>query len=282
MNITIYGLGEAGALIGQEIASASHNSVASGEPSTPGHQSDQCLHKVSGFDPRPVPTPEHIQRVDDAAEAVQDADFVLSFTASVDAKQALQQGLASMPTGCVYADFASASAALKTELATLAASRQIAFVDVALMAMVPGNGIRTPAMCAGSGCDNLVGLLQPLGMPITAVSGQAGDAAQRKLLRSVVIKGLAALLIESLQAAHQTDCADWLWQNLSDEFTDMDHNMLERLVTGTGVHAGRRLHEMQASASQLQELGVEPLMTNSTVKNLQKVLDKGVPKVPGR
>ena len=290
MNITIYGLGEAGSLIGQDIASALHSNdlAASGNRSTP--HPDRCpgkgsggrVCKVTGFDPRPVPTPEHIQRVDDAAEAVQEADFVLSFTASVDAKQALQQGLSSMPADCVYADFASASAGLKAELATLAASRQIRFVDVALMAMVPGNGISTPAMCSGSGHPNLVELLQPLGMPITAVSDQAGDAAQRKLLRSVVIKGLAALLIESLEAAHQTDCADWLWQNLSDEFTRMDHTMLERLVTGTGVHAARRLHEMQASASQLQELGVEPLMTNSTVGSLQKVLEQGVPKVPGR
>lgn len=281
MNITIYGLGEAGSRIGADIARARQNDnaqTASGNNSA--RSAGKGLHKVKGFDPGKVATPEHIHRVDDAAEAVRDADFVLSFTPSVDAKRALQQGLSSMQANCVYADFASTSAGLKTELAELAASRQIRFVDVALMAMVPGNDIRTPAMCAGNGCWTLIELLQPLGMPITAVSDQAGDAAQRKLLRSVVIKGLAGLLIESLEAAHRTDCADWLWQNLTEEFTKMDHSMLERLVTGTGVHAARRLHEMQASANQLQELGVEPMMTSSTVKNLQKVLDKGVPEVP--
>ena len=65
-----------------------------------------------------------------------------------------------------------------------------------------------------------------------------------------------------------------------DEFTAMDAMMLQRLVQGTGVHAGRRLHEMEASAQQLTELGVDPLMTASTVANLDKVKRMGVPDVP--
>ncbi len=119
-----------------------------------------------------------------------------------------------------------------------------------------------------------------MGMPTNIVSETAGDAAERKLLRSVVIKGLAGVLIEALEGSHKAGCEQWLWNNLVDEFTAMDHQMLQRLVRGTGTHAARRFHEMEASAAQLSELGVEPIMTRSTVANLNKVKQYGVPDVP--
>jgi len=265
--IAIYGLGEAGSLIGSDLVAAM--------------QSDKGVTTIKAYDPADVPTPDGIVRTTTPAEAVSDADVVLSLTGSVDARTAIDQAAGSIAPGAVYADFASASAGLKRELAEVAGKSGFAFVDVALMAMVPGNGVRTPSMFAGSGSDTLRELLQPIGMPIDVVSQQPGDAAERKLLRSVVIKGLAGLLIESLEAAHIAGCPDWLWENLVTEFTNMDGQMLERLVKGTAIHAGRRFHEMEASAEQLKELGVTPVMTASTVENLAKVKATGVvPEIP--
>lgn len=266
INVTIFGLGEAGGMISSDIASVS--------------QSNGLDLRLFGYDPADVETPAGIVRKTNAIDAVADADFVLSFTGSVDTKSALTQAIKAIPTSAIYADFASASAGLKRELATTADKAGFQFCDVALMAMVPGNGIRTPAMLAGNGANSLKEFLLPLGMPIDIVSENAGDAAERKLLRSVAIKGLAGLLIEALEGAHRAGCEDWLWKNLVDEFTAMDDKMLQRLVQGTGVHAGRRFHEMEASAQQLTELGIEPLMTKSTVASLDKVKRSGVPEVP--
>lgn len=266
IKIAIFGLGEAGSLIGSDMAIAA--------------KANGTALQLSGFDPASVEAPDGIVRMPTATQAVADADFVLSFTGSLDAKIALDQAIEVIPRSAVYADFASASAGLKRELANKADNAGFKFCDVALMAMVPGNGIRTPAMFAGNGAAELKDLLGSFGMPIDIVSEHAGDAAERKLLRSVVIKGLAGLLIEALEGAYKADCQQWLWKNLVDEFTAMDQNMLQRLVQGTGVHAERRFHEMEASALQLTELGVEPLMTNSTVANLDKVKRLGVPDVP--
>lgn len=264
--IALFGLGEAGSLIGSDIVSA-------------GTANGSNL-QITGFDPADVDTPAGIERTTTAIDAVSNADFILSFTASVDAPSAMNQALDSIPPSCVYADFASASAGLKQDLATTAENAGFRFCDVALMAMVPGNGIKTPSMFAGDGAAELRELLGGFGMPIDIVSENAGDAAERKLLRSVVIKGLAALLIESLEGAHKAGCEQWLWKNLTDQFAIMDAKMLQRLVQGTGIHAGRRFHEMEASAQQLKELGIEPLMTESTVANLAKVKRIGVPEVP--
>ncbi len=264
--IALFGLGEAGGLIGTDIVEAV---LAIGKN----------IH-IAGYDPADVATPAGITRYANPAEAAADADFILSFTGSVDCKTAISQAIDVIPKSAVYADFASASAGLKRELASTANNAGFKFCDVALMAMVPGNGVKTPAMFAGDGAGQLKELLSGFGMPIDIVSAQAGDAAERKLLRSVVIKGLAGLLIEALEGAHQADIQDWLWENLVDEFTKMDHQMLQRLVEGTGVHAERRFHEMVASKQQLSELGVEPLMTSGTVANLDNVRSHGVPAVP--
>ena len=120
-------------------------------------------------------------------------------------------------------------------------------------------------------------MLAPLGMPIEAIGEQAGDAATRKLLRSVVIKGLAALLIEAMHAADAAGFADETWQNLVDQFTAADGTFLRRMVEGTGSHAVRRLHEMEAAAELLTDLGVDPVMTRSTVENLRRVPTDGLP-----
>ncbi len=266
IKLALFGLGEAGGLIGSDLASSGRASgVEIG---------------LFGFDPADVKTPDGIIRTATAEEAVSKADYVLSFTGSVDARTALNQAIDAIPESAIYADFASASAGLKRDLAKSANSAGFKFCDVALMAMVPGNGIKTPAMLAGNGAIALKDLLVNFGMPIDIVSENAGDAAERKLLRSVVIKGLAGLLIEALEGAHQAGCQEWLWKNLVDEFTAMDQRMLQRLVQGTGVHAHRRFFEMEASAQQLTELGLEPLMTTATVLSLEKVMRAGVPDVP--
>jgi 3-hydroxyisobutyrate dehydrogenase-like beta-hydroxyacid dehydrogenase len=260
MRFTVFGLGEAGSLIAADL-------VAAGQ-------------EVRGFDPADVTTPVGVDRFNDPRLAVADTAVVLAFTASADAPTALCQALEDIPGSATYADFSTSSAVVKRQLADLAAARNLAFADVALMSIVLGNGLRTPALASGSGAAALEIVLARLGMPIEAISEQAGDAATRKLLRSVVIKGLAALLIEAMRAADAAGFADETWQNLVDQFTVADGTFLRRMVEGTGPHAVRRLHEMEAAAELLTDLGVDPVMTRATVENLRRVPTEGLPRLP--
>ena len=140
------------------------------------------------------------------------------------------------------------------------------------MSIVPGNGIRAPTLVSGSGAQRFVEIFTRFGMPSSVVSLQAGDAATRKLVRSVMMKGWAAVVIEALQAAEAAGCTDWLWRNMTNEISRADENTLRKLVKGTHKHGSRRLHEMEASTELLQELGVEPIMTSATTENLRHVL----------
>tara|TARA_R110002110_G_scaffold66978_1_gene182927 strand:+ start:10368 stop:11183 length:816 start_codon:yes stop_codon:yes gene_type:complete len=260
MKIGVFGLGEAGSLFAADL-------VAQGQ-------------QVAGYDPADVATPEGVERHCDPRETVSEADVVIALTASADATTALEQAFDQLPSGCVYADFSTGSAGLKQQLAATAERRHIAFVDVALLAVVPGKGLRTPALASGSGANAFCELFAPLGMPVDSLGPEAGDAATRKLLRSVFMKGLAAVTIEAMRGAEQAGLSQWLWENLSQEVAAADGALLHRLVTGTHTHARRRLHEMEAAEALLQELDVDPVMTRSTVENLKQVMTAGLPPLP--
>jgi hypothetical protein len=87
------------------------------------------------------------------------------------------------------------------------------------------------------------------------------------------MKGLAALVIESLQAADAAGFAAETWDELVREVSGADEAFIRRLITGTGPHARRRVHEMEATAALLAELGVEPTMTLATLASLQRIAE---------
>jgi 3-hydroxyisobutyrate dehydrogenase-like beta-hydroxyacid dehydrogenase len=260
LKFAVFGLGEAGSLISYDLAKKGFF--------------------VSGYDPANVNTPDGVYRVDNPHDAVIDVDLIMSITAQADVFTAMNQALESIFPGTIYADLSTSSPAVKMQLASIAQSRKIEFVDIALMTIVPGHGLFTPALAAGTAAENYVSMLKPIGVPVEAISEVPGDAATRKLLRSVMMKGLASLVVEAMQAGYAAGCEEWLWKNLSDQLTSANEEVLSRLITGTQTHALRRLHEMQASIALLEELGVEPVMTRSTVESHQRVLKNGVPPIP--
>ncbi len=258
--IALFGLGEAGSLIAIDMQKAGNN--------------------ISAYDPKHVVTPAGVDRVQTPSEAVADADVVVALTAGDDALSALDQAITDIPSTALYADFSTSSASAKLAMADRAARFGFEFVDVALMTLVPGKGLRTPVTVAGTGALRFEEIFSSLGMPVHRLDGNAGDAATRKLLRSVMMKGLAAVIIESMRAGKAAGCSEWLWENLSTEIAQADQAFITRLVTGTQPHAHRRLHEMECSAELLKDLGIEPTMTLATLESLKSVIRSGIPEIP--
>jgi 3-hydroxyisobutyrate dehydrogenase-like beta-hydroxyacid dehydrogenase len=168
---------------------------------------------------------------------------------------------ASPGDGQLYADLNTGPPSLKAELA--ATVEPALFVDVALMGPVPGNGLRTPCLVSGSGAPAYAELLEPLGVSVEVVGEEPGQAAERKLLRSVFMKGIAAAAIESLAAARAAGCEDWLHAELADVFEGASPALLERLLSGSRIHAARRVHEMRAASAMLADLQVEPRVSEA-------------------
>jgi 3-hydroxyisobutyrate dehydrogenase-like beta-hydroxyacid dehydrogenase len=107
-------------------------------------------------------------------------------------------------------------------------------------------------------------------MPVDVVGNEPGDAAGLKLLRSVFMKGLAASVLESVEAARRRGAEDWLRREIIEVIGEP---LLERLLTGSVVHAERRHDEMDAAASYLDELGVEPRIATAAAGRLRELAD---------
>jgi 3-hydroxyisobutyrate dehydrogenase-like beta-hydroxyacid dehydrogenase len=233
--------------------------------------------EVRGFDPADVGVVPGTIICATPAEAVADADVVLAFTHAAQALDAARSAVGQMRAGAFYADLATGDAGLKRTIADLAHGHRLRFVDGAIMNPVPLQGVATPVELAGDDPDELARLLTPAGMRVTVVSTEPGVAATRKLLRSILVKGLSALLIESLRAAEKTGQDEWFRGHLSEVLTGIDDAFIGRLVNGTVKHRVRRVHEMEAVVSMLRDLGEPPLTADATRQVIESVGMRGVP-----
>ena len=181
--------------------------------------------------------------------------------------------------GTVYADLSTAPPSLKEDLEDTASLRGLPFADVALMAPVPGHGLATPSYASGPGAAAYAQLVQPLGANVEVIGDEAGTAALRKLLRSVFMKGLAAVLIEGARAAEAAGELAWFWDHIVEVVSTADEELLQRMVSGTATHSTRRRQEMEAAAAVLQMIDVDPVMTRATVESLRRIAEHGVPTV---
>lgn len=230
VTIAVLGLGEAGSALTHDLREAGA--------------------VVRGYDPA-LPSDYSSE-----ADAATGADLVLSVNSSSAAEDALRAGLAGLRAGAVWADLNTASPGKKRNLAKIADEHDVPFTDIAMMAPVPGRGLKVPMLASGVAAAATAETLGPLGASIEVLDGEAGLAAERKLLRSVFFKGMSSAVVEALTAARAAGLEDWLRGVIVTELTEADESTVDRLVTGTYRHSVRRTDEMAAAAGMLGELGV--------------------------
>jgi len=139
-----------------------------------------------------------------------------------------------------------------------------------LMAPVAGQGLSTPALVSGPGAEIMAAALNPLGARLQTIDDAPGSAQARKLIRSVVTKGLAGLVREAMAAARATGDEEWAWSHIVELLESTDEAFIGRLIAGTDVHAERRLAEMEAAAQYLTDLDVPAEMTRAVIAHLRR------------
>jgi len=255
LRMAVLGLGEAGARIAADLRDLGVT--------------------VRGHDPIAVDALAGVERVGTVAEAVASADVVLALVpASAVVTVATEAGPALAP-GAIYAECAASSVAVKRAAADHVGEAGGDFADVAILGVVPATGIRTPALLSGPGALRLEPILTGLGMPVAVVSDRTGDAAGRKLLRSVFMKGLAAVIGEAMEAAHRLDCESWVLAQIEDELRRADASLVARLQEGTMRHARRRVDEMAGALELLEEHGLPAEVTGATLARLTRLAETG-------
>jgi len=251
--IGILGLGEAGRLYARGLAGAGA--------------------RVRGFDPHHSVADAEIQQFDELGDVLAGADAVLSLVGGRAAIEVAVQALPLLAAGTVYADLNTAGPDAKQQIAGLARRADVPMADVAVLAPVPRAGHATPLLASGDGAVALATLLGPLGVPIDVVAGGAGEAARLRLLRSLFMKGLAALVLEGLGAARAAGAEDWLRAQMENELGPDGPALIDRLVDGTYAHAERREHEVRVTLEMLEASGQPSDMTRATLAWLERVVD---------
>ena len=206
-----------------------------------------------------------------ARNAVRETDMIISAVtaaSSVDAARSVASDLIGNP---YYLDINSVSPGRKQETAGLLGGRA-RYVDVAVIAAIYPARHRTPLLLSGPHAESISPLLHEMDMQFSVVGPEVGSAAAIKMIRSVMIKGMEALTLECFLAAARAGVLEEVTVSLKNNYPSLDwakiadYN-LERMAS----HGERRAAEMEESAATLRELGLDPLMVESTVKRQREM-----------
>jgi 3-hydroxyisobutyrate dehydrogenase-like beta-hydroxyacid dehydrogenase len=199
------------------------------------------------------------------AEACAGAELVICAVTASQTEAAATMAAPGLCADSFFLDFNSASPATKQRCAALVHGAGGRYVEGAVMTSVPPCRSAVPLLLGGPHAQALEPLLQALGFAPRVASEQLGVASATKMCRSVVIKGMEALLVESLTAARHFGVEDAVLASLQETFPGMQWEkqasyFFQRVIE----HGQRRAEEMQEAARTVAEAGLEPLSASST------------------
>ena len=209
-----------------------------------------------------------------AADLAVWADLIIS---AVTASQAVE-----VAAGCAdairantwFLDFNSASPGAKIRAAGCIEATGGRYVEGAVMASVPPHRIRIPLLLGGPHARTLEPLLNAVGFRAQVASEKLGVASATKMCRSVMIKGLEAMVIESLTAARAYGVEDRVLESLAETFPGIDWEkqaayFFQRVIE----HGRRRSEEVREVAETVREAGLTPWSSSGTAERQSWVAD---------
>lgn len=172
--------------------------------------------------------------------------------------------------GCIYVDVSASTPAVKQKINNTIQEKNAFFVDAAMLGPLPVYKHKVPISASGNGVDQLISLMTSYGMNITKVSENPGDASAVKLIRSIYMKGVAALCLELLEAAHELNVEELVLDSLSETLDSKSFKeTMNRLVTGTSIHALRRSIELDGSIQMLETSNLNSVMSKAAKNKLE-------------
>ena len=206
------------------------------------------------------------------ADVVRDADYVFSTVTTTVAREAARQCAPHLRGGQAYVDLNATDAAAKQEIARIVSGAGADFVEGALLGAVGVTGAKTEILLGGPHARAAEKVLAgELGLNARFYSEEIGKASTFKMLRSVFSKGMEALLIEFLVAGERAGIREDLWAEVSGLFATQPFEKvaLNWVRTHAGAHA-RRHHEVKQVAEVLRGLGIEPTITEATLRFFER------------
>src|SRR6202047_3954203 len=212
-------------------------------------------------------TPSH---ADPAAQS----DFIVSAVPASQAVPVAQACAPAVKTGAWFLDFNSASPGAKQRAAALIDGNGGRYVEGAVMTSIPPYRIKVPLLLGGAGAEKLAPLLVELGFDAKVASKELGVASAVKMCRSVMIKGLEAMVIESFTTARAYGVEDAVLASLKETYPGIDWEkqgayFFQRVIE----HGRRRSEEVREVAETVREAGLTPWSAQGTAERQAWIAD---------
>jgi 3-hydroxyisobutyrate dehydrogenase-like beta-hydroxyacid dehydrogenase len=215
-----------------------------------------------------------VQLMASSAEVAAGSDFIVSAVTASQTVSVAQACAQSVQPGAFFLDFNSASPAAKQRAASLIDGAGGCYVEGAVMTSIPPYRIKVPLLLGGAFAAELLPLINALGFASKVASDQLGVASATKMCRSVMIKGLEAMVIESFTTARFYGVEDAVVASLYETFPGIDWEkqaayFFQRVIE----HGRRRSEEVREVAETVRDAGLTPWSASGTAERQAWVAD---------
>jgi 3-hydroxyisobutyrate dehydrogenase-like beta-hydroxyacid dehydrogenase len=266
MRIALIGYGEVGGIFAQALAARGVASLAAFDILLPDVQASAAMRDRAARD--------GVALAPDAHAAVSAADLVICAVTASNTLAAARSVTGALRRGAYYLDINSASPRTKADCGAVIAGSGGRYVESAVMTSVPPYGIKVPMLLGGPDAAALAPSLAGLGFAVKVASEELGVASAIKMCRSVIVKGMEAIVIESFVTARRYGVENEVLASLAETFPGMDWErngdyFMSRVIQ----HGKRRAEEMREAAATVREAGLEPFMASAIADRQQWVAD---------
>jgi 3-hydroxyisobutyrate dehydrogenase len=271
-HVALIGFGEVGSIFAEDLKSLGVTRLSAFDL-----QFDQTASKATGAAAR-----IGVEACGSAAEAVRGATLVVSAVTAAQAMSAAKSVAGKLDAGAYFLDVNSASPGVKAASAKAIDEGGGKYVEAAVMSSVPPRRLKSPMLLGGPHVRDFLAFAEPLGLDARAYSETVGLASATKMCRSVMIKGVEALLGECLLSARHYGVDKEVLGSLSDMLPNPDWERTARyMISRSLIHGKRRAEEMQEVARTVREAGVAPWMSNAAVERQAWAYDTAQELPPG-
>jgi 3-hydroxyisobutyrate dehydrogenase len=271
LNIALIGCGEVGRILAEDLRQGGHAVTAF----------DIKLAGAQG-----APIREHAARngvvlADSHVQAVRGAALVISaVTASqtLAVAEACAPGLSALAgSSTFFLDFNSASPGAKIRAAAIVDGAGARYVEGAVMTTLPPYRLKVPLLLGGPNAAALLPVLGEAGFTAARVASERlGVASATKMCRSIMIKGLEAMVIESFTTARHYGVEDAVIASLYETYPGIDWEkqgayLFQRVIE----HGRRRSEEVREVAQTVREAGLDAFSATGTAERQAWVADRG-------
>lgn len=205
----------------------------------------------------------HVRPASSMSEALRERTLIISAVTAANCLPAAHEAATSLPAQSFYFDLNSVAPQTKRAAAAAIEAAGGRYVEAAVMSPISPKRIASPMLIGGPHAEAFEPVARALGFSGVRVFASAlGHSSAAKMCRSVVIKGLEALLTESLLAARRLGVERTVLESLQDFFPHEDWERIATYFISRALqHGGRRAEEMREAARAVAEAGIEPVMS---------------------